>query len=82
MLAVWLADGAAAEDAAGAVVPVDAELEPAAVAPFELPLEGVVAALEDGAVACIPPAFWPLEPALVEGWSPEPWLVEPWLAEP
>jgi hypothetical protein len=50
MLAVWLAAGAAADDVAGAIVPVDAGLEPAAVLPFE----GVVAAVLEGAVGCAP----------------------------
>jgi hypothetical protein len=66
MLAVWLAAGAAADDIAGAVVPVDAGLEPAAVVLPALPFEGVVAVVLEGAVGCVP-ALWPLEPALAEG---------------
>jgi hypothetical protein len=81
MLAVWLAAGAAPEAGAGAVVPVDAALEPAAVPLPELLFEGVVAVVLGGAAAGAW-VFWPVDPSLVEGWLVVPWLVEPWLVEP
>jgi hypothetical protein len=86
VLAVWLAAGAAAEDVAGAAVPVDAMLEPAAAVWFELPFEDVVAAVVEGAVGCVP-VLWPFAPALAAGWLVVPWPmeawpVEPWLVEP
>src|SRR6516225_8887543 len=79
VLAVWLAAGAAADDVAGAVV--DAGLEPAAAVLPELPFEGVVAVVPEGAVGSVP-ALWPLEPALAEGWLVVPRLVVPWVVVP
>jgi len=73
-LAVWLAAGAAPEAGAGAVVPVEVALEPAAAPLPELLFEGVVAAMLGGAAGCAP-VLWPL--ALAAGWLVVPWPVEP-----
>ena len=78
--------GVPEEEGAGAVMPVDAALEPAAGLLPELPFEDVVVGLLGGAAACAW-VFWPVDPSLVEGWlvvswPVEPWLAEPWLAEP